>query len=168
MKKLFASLMLVTAAPAAQPILPPVTPEALARLQQMNPMDRLARPDAPAADRQPSGKPSIISQSTILSDGTNWTLVPNGAVLHLPASLKARIAARPEGRLLPWIEFLTLNRGWITTSEVTFAQATGENPLPAERAAFWTRQDKIVVAVHQSGPISVRTPESSTQTASTR
>ena len=62
----------------------------------------------------------------------------------------------PSGTLLPWAEFLTKNLGWITTTEVTFEQAAGNDALPAERTAFWAKQDKIVIAVHQSGPISVR------------
>ena len=34
--------------------------------------------------------------------------------------------------------------------------AAGTEPLPAERAGFWAKQDKVVIAVHQNGPISVQ------------
>ena len=122
----------------------------------------------PAKDEAPVTRPagqSIIKQSSILHDGTNWTLVPKGAVIFIPAALKGRVDVKPVGTLLSWADFLAKNRGWITTTDVSFDQAAGNQPMPAERAAFWAKQDKIVVAVHQNGPISVRiAPESPTLT----
>ena len=103
---------------------------------------------------------SIIKQSMILHDGTNWTIVPKGAVIFLPEALKNRVDVKPIGTLLPWSEFLAKNFGWITTNEVTFDQAAGNIALPAARVAFWAKQDKIVVAVHQNGPISVNVAKS--------
>jgi hypothetical protein len=60
--------------------------------------------------------------------------------------------------LLSWIEFQTKNRAWVTTTEVTFDQAAGNKPLPSNLTAFFAKQDKIVIAVHQNGPISMRVP----------
>ena len=57
---------------------------------------------------------------------------------------------------VPFIDFITLNRSWITTQDVSFDQAAGNEALPVASVAFWSKQDKLVVAVHQSGPISVR------------
>lgn len=129
----------------------------------------MARLERPAANAAPVARPddqSIIKQSMILHDGTNWTLVPKGAVIFLPEALKNRVDVKPVGTLLPWMEFLTKNISWITTNEVSFDQAAGNVSLPAERVAFWAKQDKIVVAVHQSGPISVniaKQPQTITQ-----
>ena len=53
-------------------------------------------------------------------------------------------------------DFLAANCNWLTTHEVTFGQAAGDESLPAERVGYWSKQEKIVVAVHQDGPISVR------------
>jgi hypothetical protein len=158
-------LALATAAYAAAPVLVQVTPEALAKLQKNSPMASLKQP---AKDQAPVARPagqSIIKQSSILHDGTNWTLVPKGAVIFIPTALKTRVDVSPVGTLLSWPDFLTKNRGWITTTDISFDQAAGNEPMPAERAAFWTKQDKIVIAVHQNGPISVRiAPESQTLT----
>jgi hypothetical protein len=140
----------------AQPIVPRITPQELAKLQQTSPMRQLEKPAANEAAVARPDNQSIIKQSMILHDGKNWTLVPKGAVIFLPAALKAKVDAKPVGTLLPFTEFLTANRAWITTNEVTFDQAAGTQPLPSERVAFWAKQDKIVIAVHQSGPISVR------------
>lgn len=144
---------------AAQPVLPRVTPETLAKLQQIDPMARL---DNPAAGKAKVARPvdqSVIKQSTILHDGNHWTLVPTGAVVFLPNGLRERVVAKPMGSLIPWADFLANNRSWITTHEVTFEQAAGDAPIPAQHATFWAKQDKIVIAVHQNGPISVRLPD---------
>lgn len=140
----------------AQPIQARVTPENLAKLQAMDPMVRLVKPSAGEAKIARPENQSIIKQSTILHDGKNWTLIPKGAVVFLPESMKSRVNGSPEGNLMTWPEFLTANRNWITTNEVTFEQASGKAPIPAERALFWSTQNKIVIAVHQRGPISVR------------
>jgi len=138
------------------PILPRITPDELATLQQSpSPMTCLEKPAAnEAAVARPNGQ-SIIKQSVILHDGNNWTLVPKGAVVFLPESMKNRVAAKPVGTLLPFTDFLARNHAWITTDEVSIHQAAGTEPLPSGRVAFWTRQGKVVVSVHQGGPISM-------------
>jgi hypothetical protein len=151
---------------AIEPILVRVTPETLANLQARDPMIRLVKPAKGEAKVVRPENQSIIKQSTILHDGQNWTIVPKGAVIFIPTEQKSRVNVKPVGTLLPWNEFFTMNRSWITTNEVSFDQAAGNEALPAERTAFFAKQDKIVVAVHQTGPISVRVaeqPESLTQ-----
>jgi len=153
---------------AAQPILVRVTPETLAALQKRDPMIRLEKPaDGEVKVTRPI-KPSIINQSSILHDGDSWTLVPNGSVIYLPASMKARLNLKPIGTLLPWTKFLTKNKNWIATNEVSFDQAAGKEPIPAKSTGVWTKQDKIVVAVHQDGPISVRLADESNQALAQR
>lgn len=102
-----------------------------------------------------SGNQSIIAQSEILHDGQHWTLVPKGAVLFVPALKSENVGARPVGTLLAWRDFLTRNPTWISTHETTFDQASGEVPFPEEKVEFWKKQDRVIVAVHQGGPISV-------------
>lgn len=114
---------------------------------------------------------SILAQSTILSDGTCWTLVPKGAVLHLPATHKARVDSKPLGSLLPWADFLARNFAWLGTCELSLDQAAGKQPLAAGLSDNWTKLGKVVVAVHLAGPVSVKpaAPASeATPTASTR
>lgn len=155
MKTTFILALLSGNALAAQPLLPRVTAKTLTGLQAMDPMVRLAKPAAAEAKAARPDKPSIIKQSTILHDGANWTLVPNGAVAYVPESLKSRVRGGTTGTLLPWLDFLKESRGWLTTCEVTVEQAAGIDPMPADRTAFWAKQDKIVVAVHQGGPITL-------------
>lgn len=161
MKALLMFSVLTGHALAAQPLVARITPEALARLQQADPMIRLKKPtERESKVGRPAGQ-SILAESIILSDGSNWTIVPQGAVVHVPEKLKSRINATPSGGLLSWADFLTRNRGWVTTCEVSIAQASAKESLPAERIEFWAKQDKVVVTVHQRGPISFRSAPSS-------
>jgi hypothetical protein len=141
---------------AAQPLLPRVTAKTLAELQNRDPMITLVKPAAGEAKVVRTNEPSIIKQSTILHYGTNWTIVPKGAVAYVPDNMKSRVDVAPSGTLLSWLDFLTNNRSWLSTCEITVNQATGTDPIPAERAAFWAKQDKVVIAVHQGGPITLR------------
>lgn len=157
MKTTLILLALAAHALAAQPVLVRVTAKTLADLQKRDPMIRLVSPaDGEAKVVRPVNQ-SIIRQSTILNDGQNWTLVPNGAVLFLPESMKSRVHAKPVGTLLSWNDFLARNHTWISTREVSFDQAAGNKAMPSESSDSWRKQKRVVVAVHQQGPISVRT-----------
>lgn len=159
MKTTLILLVLANSAFAAVPILARTTPEALARLQQDNPMKLLQSPPKGGAKVHRPEDQSIIKQSVILQDGTNWTLVPKGAVIYLPEAMKSRVDGKPDGTLLAWADFLARNQAWITTHDISFDQATGNKPLQIESVAFWPKQNKVVIAVHQRGPISVRTSQ---------
>ncbi|MGL4398640.1 MAG: hypothetical protein ACRCXD_02120 [Luteolibacter sp.] len=153
------------AVPTRSPIPARTTPEALAKLQKTSPIARLKQPAKDEVTVARPSEQSIIKQSSILHDGTNWTLVPRGAVIFVPNAQKARVDVKPVGNLLSWADFLAKNRSWITTAGVTFEQAAGNEPTLVERSTFWAKQDKVVVAIHHNGPISVRVaPETTSLT----
>jgi hypothetical protein len=157
---------LASAAFAAPAMTDRITPEEIAARQKSAPSPALVQPVAGAEVKVARpGEQSLIKQSDILSDGNNWTLVPKGAVLHIPAALSNRVGAKPLGTLLSWTDFLTVNRGWLFTEEVTFDQAAGKSPILRSRTEFWKKNGKVIVAVHLGGPISVR-PEAVTPVAS--
>ncbi len=156
MKTAFMLCALATSVFAGPPVLVRITPEALAKIQQANPIAQLEKPVEGEAKVTTPAEQSIIKQSMVLHDGKNWTIVPKGAVIFIPDNLKSWIDAKPLGKILAFNDFMTLNRKCLTTTEVTFDQAAGNESLPAERAHFWAKQDKIVIAVHQNGPISVQ------------
>lgn len=108
-------------------------------------------------DQKPprSAGQSLITQSEILHDGEHWTLVPRGAVLYVPKARMANVGVRPVGTLLPWIQFLVKNPGWLSIHETTFDQASGDEPLPPEKTELWKKQERVIIAVHQGEPISV-------------
>jgi len=164
-------LLLALAGPAlaAPQMTDRITPEEIAARQKAaSPLAAIPQPAAPA--EAPVVRPaeqSIVKQSDILNDGRNWTLVPKGAVLHVPPALASRVGAKPVGTLLPWNEFLTANRNWLFTEEVTFDHASGKKPIPASRLDAWQKVNKVIVAIHLGGPISVR-PQPPAPVASAR
>ena len=66
-----------------------------------------------------------------------------------------RIKYQPGAKLLSWGDFYALNRGWITTVEVSRIQAEGNNPLPEETQKKIVKSGNLMVATYQGGPISV-------------
>ena len=133
-----------------------ISPEALAAIRKASPMAKLEQPKEGEAKVIRADSQSLINESVLLHDGTHWTLVPKGAVVHIPKIMKDRVTAKPVGTLLTWTEFLSQNQGWISTCEVSFEQASGKIPLDPKKVEFWQKQDKIMVAVHLGGPISVK------------
>ena len=100
-------------------------------------------------------RPGLIARSTILSHGGCWTIVPKGAVLHVPEDYRERIVPEPAGRLVPWPEFHARNRGWLHAQRVTMEQARGEAALSGEVRDNHARLGRVVVAIVPNGPISV-------------
>ena len=156
MKTTIILLALAIDAFAGPVVLPRITPEELSQRQQSSPMTRLENAVEGEVKVSRPNDQSIVKNSIILHDGKIWTLVPKGAVIFLPEAMKSRVDAKPVGTLLAFADFLARNRNWIITNEVSFNQAAGSEAFPAERAVFWAKQDKVVIAVHQAGPISVR------------
>jgi hypothetical protein len=150
---------------AAPPVTDRITPEQMAERQAASPFDELKKQQQVAEKEAQVARPegqSLIKQSEILHDGIHWTIVPKGAVLHVPAQMSPRVGTKPIGTLLPWEDFLLANRAWIQTEEVTFDQAAGKTPLQDARKEFWLNQTKVIVAVHLGGPISVKVTETAT------
>ncbi len=143
----------------AQLILERVTPESLAKIRQESHVATAPSENVPENQIARPTEQSIIRDSTILNDGKNWTIIPRGAIVYLPEALKAKTTGKPVGTLLPFIDFVSRNPSWITTNEVTFDQAAGNEALPPTKIAFWAKQDKLVIAVHLRGPISVQIPK---------
>lgn len=108
---------------------------------------------------------SIIAQSTIITDGTNWTILPKGAVLHTPVALQSKVSKTPVGKLLPWAEFLVKNRAWVGTQEVDMDLAAGTKPVPEAWTENWKKQNMMIVAVYESGPISILPPKVAKETS---
>ena len=101
---------------------------------------------------------SLVSRSTVISFGDHWTIVPKGAVLHVPEALKSRVGTRPNGRLLTWADFFARNRGWMIGQPVEIGHARGEKELPEEVVTHFRKGSRVVVATCHNGPISMKQP----------
>lgn len=131
---------------------------AMRKAGQVNPMSRMtpANGPDPSTVHQPK---DLLATSDILCFGGLATLVPKQAVMCVPKNLAERLKFQAGSRILTWAEFYSLNRGWITTVEVSRVQAEGNSPIAEEIATRIGKSSNLVVAVYKGGPISVLPPK---------
>jgi hypothetical protein len=124
------------------------------------------------AQRGPIGKPvdpsrvptqaSPFSRSLILGDANIFTLLPLGAILHLPPDHRSKLIAQPGEFFLAWPNFLKQNSVWLTTREVSVKMASGQDPKFAERVVReLASETRVVIAVRNGNPVSIMEPEPS-------
>lgn len=133
---------------------------AVPRLKQH--LEKGSVPRADVAVARPQLNRDLIARSILLHDGRFFTLLPPGSILHLPTSRQDRILSEPKGDFLTWSAFLERNAAWLKTQEVSLETAKG-NVKQVEQITLGLAQDpKVVIAVHQGGPISLLQPETPT------
>lgn len=122
--------------------------------EQQDPMKSLKMVEAedPTKAAQPE---DLLASSEVLSFNGISTLVPKGAVLAVPSTLKSRIGFQAGARWVPWNEFLSVNRGWLKTSEVSFDQAAGRAELPEGLRKQIEETRVVIIATLRQGPITV-------------
>jgi|AntRauTorckE6833_2_1112554.scaffolds.fasta_scaffold06324_3 hypothetical protein len=103
---------------------------------------------------------NLLDKSDVISFNGLTTLVPKRAIIQIPEDYEKRINNHtPGAKIVGWLDFYRLNRGWISTVEVSFAQAKGESPIPPELMKTLSKSGNLVVAVLKTGPISVMPPK---------
>jgi len=123
--------------------------------QKNDPMKQM-RPASNDQDPSMVNPPrDFISQSDILCFGGYATFVPKRAVIQKPQKLADRFALAKNCKIISWPAFMQLNRGWITTLEVSRSQAEGKMPFSEEVQKMMEKSTNVVVATYQGGPISV-------------
>lgn len=113
-------------------------------------------------ERQDRG---LVSRSSFLSSSADWTLVPKGAVLHVPKLYANRVNNTRSGKLTGWQEFYGENRRWIRTVSITVDQASGKTPLTEEYLKSLRSSGQVLIAVCRGGPISVNLPKAAEEGA---
>lgn len=131
-----------------------VCKKAISPMARTLPMANLK--EDPSKVNQPE---DLISKSDIISYNGMTTLVPKRAIIQLPESLAQRVGHPDGSRIVSWAEFHAANRGWITTLEVTRAQAAGREPFSKETSATLSKATTMVVATFNGGTISVLPPK---------
>lgn len=109
--------------------------------------------------KQEPEKRSLLASSEIFCHAGKATLVPKGAVIHVPKNLADRLGMREGVKFTTFMNFMAENRSWITTTPVTRKQAEGKEPLPESLLKSFAKESRIVVATLQEGPISVLPPK---------
>lgn len=102
---------------------------------------------------------NLIERSDVISFNGNTTLVPKLAIIQVPEKLSRRLNNHTPGNLIvTWPEFFAVNRGWITTVEVSRSQAEGKDPIAPEIVEVYAKTRNLVIATYKGGPISVLPP----------
>lgn len=103
---------------------------------------------------------SLWAKSIILTDGEKFTLVPVGSILHLPAELRSRVVAKPQGDFTVWSNFLRRNSDWLAAHEVPLEMARGDSAQARAVYLGIARERRVLVAVYKGGPVTVLEPAS--------
>lgn len=144
--------------------------EEAAKNQTKQQQEMALKPVPPEQRPKPPEKRSLLAVSDIICFHGLATLVPKSAVLHVPKGLTDRVGMQDGARFVEYQEFLTKNRGWLTSSEVSRLQAEGNEPLSEAVVKSFAKETRIVIATFNGGPISVlplKTPPADTAAATT-
>ena len=131
-----------------------ISDEALLERQKVKP---IAKTVPPETDRRPY---DIVAMSDFIAFDELSTLVPKGAILHIPEGFRHNVVQGPKGQLLLWNEFLTRNRARVAPLEIGVEEATGAKPIDPKTLAAAMRNGMILVAVIHGNPSSVAPPVS--------
>lgn len=103
---------------------------------------------------------NLLENSDLITFNGQTTLVPKNALVLVPQKYTARINKHQTGaKIVNWLDFYGQNRGWISTVEVTFAQARGAEPVSPEVLETLGKSGNMIVAVLKGGPISIMPPK---------
>ncbi len=108
---------------------------------------------------KPLGKRDYYAGTTILVSGGEHTVIPVGAVLNIPTNLTSMVVKKPQGKLLIWPAFVKKYARFVTTQEVSWQTAKGEDPISEKDKKAFSIGSKVVVAVFNKNPISVMEPK---------
>lgn len=130
------------------------------KLREVSQQDPMAKFES-AVGEDPSkvNRPeSLLANSDIVCFGGKAVLVPKRAILQTPPKLANRIGLQPGAGFASWSDFYAANRGWITTVEVSRAQAEGKEPVEEMSMDHIKKSANLIVAVYLGGLISVLPP----------
>lgn len=130
----------------------------LGRLQAQDPIKKFTPSQGkdPSVENQPG---DLLSRSDMLCFNGLATLVPKEAILVIPPRYADRVGMRSGAKIVTWQDFYIANRGWITTQEISLAQAEGKVALAEPVTEKLAKSSNVVVATLQGGPISKLAPK---------
>ncbi|MEK7951305.1 hypothetical protein [Luteolibacter soli] len=116
------------------------------------------------AGEEPKGWDLEKNSEFITFDGA-VTLVPKGAILHVPDRYKNNVIPELQGNFSLWNNFSTRFRGVVVSFEVSIAEASGQAEIKPERLEAARKAGVILVATINQNPVSVTKKAPATATA---
>jgi hypothetical protein len=109
----------------------------------------------PLTTKPPAIQSSLWARSIILGDGEKYTLIPVGAILHLPEALRSHVLSKPQGDFTFWPNFLKRNQAWLGAKEVTLTLSRGNAQEANALLKSVSRDPRVLVATYKGGPITI-------------
>lgn len=96
----------------------------------------------------------LLARSMFLSDGRRCTILPAGAVIHVPAAKEGQVSrSAPNLPMVPWSEFMRGNSSWIREFGLDSEQVTGAKPFEPKVAQALGGSGSLVVATYLNQPV---------------
>ena len=92
-----------------------------------------------------------LRRSSILSCNGKCTIVPAGAIVHIPSRFADRVVSKPQGQLISFPEFLRANYAWVITKEVS-----GKQDSKASLKEASANSNFLIISTRNQSPISAQ------------
>ncbi|MCW1884757.1 hypothetical protein OKA04_08455 [Luteolibacter flavescens] len=106
------------------------------------------------AGSEPKGWDLEKNSEFITFDGM-VTLVPKGAIIHVPERYRANVVTELKGNIVLWTEFAARYRAVVAPFEVSLAEASGKEAIKPERLEAAQKSGVILIGTVGGNPISV-------------
>lgn len=101
---------------------------------------------------------NLLDRAAFLSFRGTMTMVPKGAIIEISEDYADRLHRTAGARLMDFPTFAAANRSWLSTYEVSFAQAQGKQPINDDAKTHMKKNGNVVVATFRGNPIEVMPP----------
>lgn len=96
----------------------------------------------------------LLARSVFLTDGRQCTILPAGAVIHVPANRGDRVVkSAPSLPLVAWDDFYRVNSSWLREFGIDHDQAAGAKPFDPKVAKALGSSGCVVVSTYFRQPV---------------
>ena len=96
----------------------------------------------------------LLARSVFLTDGHQCTILPAGAVIHVPKGREDRVVkSAPSLPLVTWDDFYRVNSAWLREFGIDHEQAAGTKPFEPKAAQALGASGCVVVSTYFRQPV---------------
>ena len=97
---------------------------------------------------------AFMARSIFLIDGPNCTLLPLGAVIHIPKNRSESAVKTTPKPQVSWSQFYSSNLGWLKELELDVDEVMGRKEVNMEKVKAAAKSGAIVVCTYLKQPVS--------------
>ena len=96
----------------------------------------------------------LLARSVFITDGRQCTILPAGAVIHVPENRGDRVSkSAPSLPLVAWDDFYRVNSSWLREFAIDHDQAAGAKPFDRKVAQALGASGCVVVSTYFRQPV---------------